>query len=367
MNEPYKPTGDTKPDGHGIFGLFQKADPDTMKVLEARRDARADARLNRSMAAMFDEVADRSLNPNFWEAKGIVVISDSVLADLFRVTVRSVYTWKHRIEEAGYFHLGRQPKTNMWPITKYYISCLHRGPSERRTDKDGTYGTGKLRSSPLERPLGARCPGQTNFTLPGSRGGSLETKSEETPEIAGLSRSQLPAGTENNFRSEPKPASGGNRSQLPAGTEKNFRSEPKPASGGNRSQLPLGAEAGCQHIEDKALGSGASEGSFKRSTVFNAQNATGKPGKNGSENVFLLDVACLMDGWRKGTSKAELANSGGWWRSGYRADAGLMRRVLAEVQLLVKEGKIKQTPGQAAVDLWQRWGGKIVPSPALAK
>jgi hypothetical protein len=67
----------------------------------------------------------------------------------------------------------------------------------------------------------------------------------------------------------------------------------------------------------------------------------------------------MMERWRKGSAKAELANSGAWWRLAYRADSDLMERVLAEINVLVKEGQIKDDPGKAAADLWKRWGGKL--------
>ena len=101
--------------------------------------------------------------------------------------------------------------------------------------------------------------------------------------------------------------------------------------------------------------------SSKRSTLLNALKAGGQSKKGTAENIFLLDVAAMMETWKKGSSKAELANSGGWWRMAFRADADLMRRVLAETLSLVKEGRIKETPGQTAVDLWKRWGGKLPP------
>jgi hypothetical protein len=67
----------------------------------------------------------------------------------------------------------------------------------------------------------------------------------------------------------------------------------------------------------------------------------------------------MMEHWRKGTAKSELSNSGGWWRIAFRADADLMRRVLAETLRAAKEHEIKETPGQYAVDIWKRWGGKL--------
>jgi hypothetical protein len=77
------------------------------------------------------------------------------------------------------------------------------------------------------------------------------------------------------------------------------------------------------------------------------------------ENLFLLDVAAMMELWQKGSSKRELSQSGVWWRLAYRKDQALMQRVLADTLLAVKEGRIKETPGQMAVDTWKRWGGAL--------
>jgi len=115
MSEPTNGNGN----GHAkIFNLQPTTDPDVIAVLEARRDARSDSRLSRSMKACFDEIADRALNPQFYEAKGIVVISDPALGNVFGVSRRSIWTWKHTIAACGYVWLSKQGKTNMWPLTK---------------------------------------------------------------------------------------------------------------------------------------------------------------------------------------------------------------------------------------------------------
>ena len=215
--------------GHGIFQLAPKADPETLAIIDARRDARADTRLTRSMKACFDEIADRAQNPNFYEAKGIVTISDSVLAGTFGVSLRSIYTWKHQIAACGYVHLGRQPKSNMWPITKYYLTCLHRGPATQRTDRDGTYGVGRVRSLPSP-PHGARQPGQPGLPLPGSRSPAPFPKNTKTPAISGQAGKKLPVSPEASCGSRPKPVAGLTRSQLRARPEIPCGSDPKPTA-----------------------------------------------------------------------------------------------------------------------------------------
>jgi hypothetical protein len=102
---------------------------------------------------------------------------------------------------------------------------------------------------------------------------------------------------------------------------------------------------------------------FKRSTGFNAQRGGRGARKNNAENLFLLDVEAMCRDWEKaghkGYTKRELSGSGAWWRIAYRADADLMRRVLAEAHNAVKEGRVDTTPGQMAVDVWKRWGGAL--------
>ena len=114
-------------------------------------------------------------------------------------------------------------------------------------------------------------------------------------------------------------------------------------------------------MESGALKDGG-ETTFKRSTSLNASKAAGGAKKITAENLFLLDVGEVMELWHKGSSKAELANSGIWWRTSYRAEPNLMRSILNEVRCMVKEGKIKTNPGAAAVDLWKRWIREKVPA-----
>jgi len=80
----------------------------------------------------------------------------------------------------------------------------------------------------------------------------------------------------------------------------------------------------------------------------------GKFKKASAENRFLLEMAEVMETWKLGTGKKELSSSGGWWRMKFRAEPDKMRRILADVGGMIKEGKILDHPGKAAVDLWER-------------
>jgi hypothetical protein len=380
--------------GHGtIFTLKPALDPDTLAILETRDHALRDQRLLGTMRAFFCLILDRALDPEYYRPhpRGIVTLSDTVLATDFGVSNRTIFTWKRKIEECGdYFWLTRQFRTNMWPITTYHITCLH-PPQRGKTDRDGTYGSGRVgRSLPENFPLGARRPGQPGLPLPGSRQKPKAPEKSQTLAIAGLTRNTLPVSPEAHFGSDPKPTSGETRSTLRARPEAHFGRDPKPTSGETRSTLRVRPEADCgsdpkriADIRETQNGErGGTERTFKRSTLVNAQKAGGGAGEaktaasvesllkdlkivkepirpKSAENIFLLDVGAMMEQWRKGSSKAELANSGAWWRLVFRTDHELARKVLAETLRAVKEGQIKQTPGQYAVDLWKRWGGKL--------
>jgi hypothetical protein len=348
--------------GHAkVFQLKPALDPATQAILESREHALHDSRLNRSMKAFFCEVLDRALDPNYYapNPRGIVTMSDTVLAEVFRVSNRIIYTWKKGVEACGYFWITQQFRKNMWPITTYLLACLHR-PPRKKTDSGGTYGSAGVGRPPPQNPgLGARRPGQPCLPLPGTCQKPPKAKSADLQGNSGENGNLVRVSAETDFGSEPKPASGESRNGFRARAETDFGSEPKPISAESRSQLRARAEADCQ-LKEPENGEGDSpEPSLKRSTGSNALKAGGQPRKISPENLFLLDVGAMMETWRKGSSKAELANSGGWWRIAFRTDRDLMRRVLAETLSMVKEGKVKEGPGQTAVDLWKRWGGKL--------
>jgi len=55
-------------------------------------------------------------------------------------------------------------------------------------------------------------------------------------------------------------------------------------------------------------------------------------------------------------AELELKHSGGFWRNRFRQDADKIRRILAEVGKMIKEGEpFSENPGATAADLWERW------------
>jgi len=72
------------------------------------------------------------------------------------------------------------------------------------------------------------------------------------------------------------------------------------------------------------------------------------------EEKFLADVFGVICEWNPAGGRLELVNWGGWWRNRFREDPDKARRVLAEINSMIKEHRILENPGAAAADLWKR-------------
>jgi len=211
------------------FSIKPATDPDTLAILDTRRRALADKRLNSSMQKLFCEVLDRSLNPTCrgFICKGVVAASDGTLSLHFGVSRRSIYTWKKGVEAVGYFWLSQKLMTNMEPITVYNITALRPQNERPVTDDDGVSQFGVLRRGWQNRPLGARKPGQPGLPLPGSRQAPPGAEIIDLQGISGETRRELPVSPEENFGSDPKKTSDETRRKLRVRPEENFRSHPK--------------------------------------------------------------------------------------------------------------------------------------------
>jgi len=358
------------------FEIKQATDPDTLLILHARDNALGDEKLSRSVRAFVCLVIDRALHPGFNDEKGVVCMADSIVAKKLGVTVRTVYDWRHWAGIEKYVWFSKKGRPNMWPMMVYHLACLHPAPRhDYKTDAEGTYAGGATdRMSPAEE-IAARGREKRNAalaakraqkTLPlqggiavvtGSSNGTHPPESHGFRSISAEARKFVRLWTEKNFGPPPKKTSAESRRKLRQPAEENFGSEPKKTSAVGRSEERQPAEANCSHLEPQKENGEGTEAFFKRSTLLNAQKAG--QGRNASrEKTFLLDVAAMMEKWRKGSSKAELSSSGAWWRTRFRTDPELMERVLAETLRAVKESQIKTTPGQYAVDLHKRWGGR---------
>ncbi len=72
------------------------------------------------------------------------------------------------------------------------------------------------------------------------------------------------------------------------------------------------------------------------------------------EKDFMRDLHDMLIKHNPDAAESELTNWGGWWRNRFRTHPAKAHRVLAELLCLVKEGRIRKTPGAAGMDLWGR-------------
>jgi len=73
------------------------------------------------------------------------------------------------------------------------------------------------------------------------------------------------------------------------------------------------------------------------------------------ETEYMAQVGELFDLLGPKARARELTNWGGWWRNRFREAPSKATRVLAEVRGMLREGRIRRSPGAAALDLWKRF------------
>jgi hypothetical protein len=355
--------------GNGKTPAFQikpATDPQTFVILDARRNALADERLTRSEKAAYCEILDRSLNPSLYDQKGrgIVTISDASLAELFRVTVRTIYTWKQNLIAAGLVWISKQFRPNMWPLTTYHISCLHRRPPAGKTDAEGTYGKSDTFRPPPTPGLGARRPGQRGLALPGTRtpapplsevATAADPKNAEIQPISALARNALRLSAEEKIGSEPKLRSAQSRRKDRLRAEEKIGSEPKLRSAQSRSEDRPPTDPDFGHLQPQIrVTRGPEDKTVNRLTdnraiagEENAEKPAPRPNPRQleSENDFLAHLAQL--------SKREAEVNGGLWRLNFRQNKRKAWACLAEAKAMLAERRVKTTVGAALMDLWR--------------
>jgi hypothetical protein len=344
-----------------------------------RRQCSRDPRLKRHVGAkwLFDRLSDDSFM-NIYGGDGFGKVYTSLI-DLRRRYGHDEQTlarWTAVLVETGWIWVQKS-----WPRWCFGITSVCRQPElfapeyvrimAKASGEQGTASHGSTpENDPSNKHAGRGFPPENDKT----------SNLGQNPRDPRLTNTQVAVG-ETAGRGGVHREMSSHQPQVTAGFDRESRLDPTQVAvggtaghGGENRRSRLVPPVSDGATKESPLEPLAQEGgnSFKRSTMVNAQKAGGE-GEGSrepetfeenirakkAENFFLLDVGAMMELWHEGSSKAELANSGAWWRVAFRADRDLIQRVLDETLRAVKERQIKQTPGQYAVDLWKRWGGKL--------
>ena len=111
-----------------------------------------------------------------------------------------------------------------------------------------------------------------------------------------------------------------------------------------------GAEQPPLHSKD-STGTGT-DNTVNTEHLMRSVSVRGKP--HSAEKELLGELKEIYEQWRAGSSGLVMENWGGWWRNRIREDADKARRILAEMRVLVREGRVIGEPGAAGADLWKR-------------
>lgn len=333
------------------------------------KNRRAVSQLNISAQAkwLFAQISDDSFMFEFGGNNyGSIVTSITKLSDRYQHDRDSIAKWLHILEAQRVVWTEHE-----WPNLVIHISAAVPSPKTRAASSQRV--SARASRARIEANPGAEGVGTPFFAQkpkePASNAEGIGKSCGDVParhaEGVGKTCPQLPQDLPTSSAHDdrqhphtppttPAPSAGTYPHVLPTpsaslaedvGTRTRF----KPVVSGKKAPGERSPETGKGKTGEKSI---------KRSTVLNAIEPGAKSGKKAlREKVFLLDVAAVMDRWKKGHSKYEMTNSGAWWRLAWRKDADLIERVLADVLCQVKESKIGDSPGAAAVDLWKRWGG----------
>lgn len=378
LKNEYLPNGNGHTNGNGngngngkIFDLVKAQDPILAQVVPtARRRICENETLTAGARMFFCYTIDLSLLPGVMSRRGVLKKSDEDLAERLKVSARTIQNWKREIKATGEVWMTEKWMKNTFPQTVYNFACivgqamlpLNVDSDDGSLPDDEIFTSNRRRQRRAQRdPNTGRFAGRV--TPPGVR--SIVPADPEPSKIEQNAPSEkfLPSTTERIFGPPPKESSVHHGKSFPSPTENPFRAARKDVSAVHGKSFPLSTEnsfrGAPQNDADKGEAKDVSlrdpETSFKRSTGLNASKKDLDARKREAEKHFLEDVAVVMDRWKFGHGKFELDNSGAFYRQCHRADAQLAARVLADASCAVKEGRIKETPGQYFVDLWKRW------------
>ena len=367
MNENQNGNGNGSANGK-IFTLQPVGEDLNSVAPQLRGKVCCNARLTTGARMLYCYLSDQSFLRSVNQGvMGTVTKGKGKIGRELGVNERTVRRWARELEEVRfvwtrvYWHAG-------FELTTWYLRNMADEQQELWKDADPRYGRSRAAESHQRDAVrgenGQFCP-NTEETA----------KTTVLPQKSAVNGHKSPVTTDNPDRGQrtavsvvhgqscPLTADNPDRGQRTSVTVVNGHSRPSTADNFGRGQR-TGVSEFKETPDDKGV---SGEDPFKRSTGFNARNGSGGAKKISLENYFLARVGVMMENWKKGSSKAELANSGAWWRMSYRANPDLVQRVLSEVQVMVRENKIRESPGQTAVDLWKRWSLPILKQKTAAR
>jgi hypothetical protein len=130
-----------------------------------------------------------------------------------------------------------------------------------------------------------------------------------------------------------------------AGNDKRWR------RGKSQAAIPEPAPAAIANSKTVSTEVVRTSSKYDERSSLNAQDAGQGSDK---ETRFIADVAAVIAAWSPKEGSKELAEWGGWWRNRYRENPRKTEKVLAEIKGLIREHRVRRSPGAAAMDLWGR-------------
>jgi hypothetical protein len=365
--------GHTNGNGNGgVFGLHAKEDPMLTKfVPQSRREVFHNKKVSVGVRMFYAYLTDFSLFPGVCTRRGVYSESNTTIAQRLGVSTRTIQNWKSELVALGKICITEKWQKHSYPKTVYNIvDIVGQAPlpmaiesEDGSAPEDEIFTASNRRRSKMIRGES----GKWKKPVGGSK--SLETPISrflaENPAHQDNPNQNLPASHETDCAAPAQLDARHQRNTLRAAHEPDCVPAAQPSSLVARTPLRGTHEPDCagptkpvaDNREIRTLNSEGNGESLKRSTGLNASKMAGRDQKTGSEELFLLDVAAEFERWKKGSAKAEMIQSGAFYRLCYRKNPDLARRVLAEVHSAIMEMRIKDNPGACFIYNWQDLDG----------
>lgn len=140
--------------------------------------------------------------------------------------------------------------------------------------------------------------------------------------------------------------------------------QPAPSTGTKSEKSSMKSVSNPLPNISPSINSQSVEDSLEASRVLDATKAAIKTPKTQQiieENQFLKDVAEVVILKSGSKTRAEMENFGRCWRLAFRTDPSLARKTLDEIHVMVREGRIRESPSAAAFagakGVWEILGG----------
>jgi hypothetical protein len=337
-------------------------DPKQLIIIRAREDAVTDPELTDGARNLFTFLLDLANNPYVNNGRpGQIAISNTQLRERLSRSARGIYGWTEELIVQRHVWMSKLPRPNMHAMNVFHITAQQpKRDIRQELPEDGMWGNGYRRPD-QGMPLGARggtCTkrhylfdrfGKPLFAQVPANAAATRTKYTSLPQNLREGPAQNDTCHPQNLREDPAQ----NDTRLPQNLRvppaQKDTTPPQIPSVLRESQIQIkrGTETSLSCLTAEGGANAVPTQPFSGSSALRKRVET--------ENSFLEELTRTLAKYNPKQAEKEMINWGARWRLRYREDVNKSWRVLSELAVMIREGKITRNAGAAADDIWRRF------------